>query len=451
MERALIPLSSAAYSWTARIIRFTLFINQQWNEMPTNIRTIFRPIGLAIPSVAIIGELAFARKGLSNGKKIGAQLEGWTQMFQSLVSNQGQWRLSFRKYYTILYSVASMSKAYSSLGVQQKMMRELLEACAFPTLEPKEFSIHKALLYDIFGREVVDGGRSHTNNQPALISLRKDIKTTAEKAGLYVGEEFISKAVDFHDMLIKKPCIALSGHPMTGKSTILRTVVDKINSRNLEDRVINVKYCNVDSVELNDIFGKVSQSGKSTFNASGIIPDAFKELIRDTSVAATSPQQISSILVLDGSVGNEILERFTLEADQRLGISLDSGEKLILPSNCRIVIETSRITSWSPSSLSQCPILCIPETMVGCRDIMQKELDTFPKKLEPHRDLFLAIFDVIIVQAIEFCKNLKSNIQSVEKAHVKHACTLIKGLYEDFGDLGYDRLITFEQVCIEKY
>lgn len=28
---------------------------------------------------------------------------------------------------------------------------------------------------------------------------------------------------------------------------------------------------------------------------------------------------------------------------------------------------------------------------------------------------------------------------------MKNICTLIKGIYEDFGDLGYDRLITFEQ------
>jgi hypothetical protein len=416
----------------------------QWKKMPTNIRTLFRPIGLAMPTLAVIGELAFARKGLANGKKIGTQLEGWTHMFNSLVNNQNQWLISFRKYYAILYAVASMSKYNSSLGVQQKMMRELLESCAFPTLKSKDMGIQKSLLFDIFGRDGAEGGRTHAAAAPAITSLRKDIKVTADKSGLYVGEEFISKAVDFHDMFMKQPCLALSGNPMAGKSSILRTVIDKINSHNLEERAINVMYCNLDSVDFKDIFGQPSQ-GKISFKASGIIPEAFKELIRTTTLSGSTSQQITACLVLDGSIGNEILERFTLEADHRLGISLDSGEKLILPSSCRIVIETSRIVNWSPSSLSQCPILYIPETMVGCRDIMQKELDTFPQKLDPHRDLFLAVFDVVIIPAIEFSKTLTSNIQSVEKAHVKHACTLIKGLYEDFGDLGYDRLITFEQ------
>jgi hypothetical protein len=385
----------------------------QWKEVPTSIRILFRPIGLALPSVSAIGELAFARKGVANGKKIGSQLEGWTHIFQSLVSNQSQWKFGFKKYYSLLYAAASISKSNSSLGIQQKTMRELIEAWAFPTLSPKEISVQKVLLYDIFGREVVE--KVDNRMQNTLTSLRNDIKITAEKDGLYIGEDFISKAADFHDMLLKQPCLAISGNPMTGKSTIIRTVIEKINSHNLKERHIKIMYLDLDSNDSKDIFAPSTLTGKNAFNAFGIIPDAFKELIRSAPLAGAHPQQVSSCLVVDSMFGNEILERFLMDEDNRIGISLDSGEKLILPASCRIIIETSTVKDWSPVSLSLCPILCIPETMIGCRDILQKELGTFPRKLEPHRELFLEIFDVIIAPAIEFSKTLKSNIQSVEK------------------------------------
>lgn len=213
------------------------------------------------------------------------------------------------------------------------------------------------------------------------------VKEACHDLNLIASQQFIDKVWQLHESLMARNGVILLGATLSGKSTlykILAKVYPKImvgSSTGEDGRIVmhNISPWSLPSKYLYEW----NDPEKNKWN-DGVITKALREL----SVGSpTSPRW----LILDGHVHSELVGHLHTLLDASRKLTLPSGEILQIPQSFRVIFETSDLTYASPSTITRCGVVRVPEDIVGVDSLYLSWLkrSNLPSNLHPLLDKFV--------------------------------------------------------------
>lgn len=172
-----------------------------------------------------------------------------------------------------------------------------------------------------------------------------NLMTLAAAEGLS-GPEWLDKAGQFSRFIDLFSGVMIVGPPAAGKSAAIRAVASL--------RKASIHRIDPQTLSKAELYGRLDATTREWTD--GLVPFLLRKC---------STLEGLQFLVFDGVVEPGWAEILNSVLDDNRFLSLPTGERVMLPPNVRIVIETEGLQSATPATVSRCGMIWFPERSTG--------------------------------------------------------------------------------------
>lgn len=433
----------------------TLFLSMdishtQWENLSSSFKSSFRPVTFTMPDVGVLAETLLYANGFSSCSRMSKKLSILIKCITPLVDHSIRVEVGMKLIEQILHNASHTLRGVGGGGGDSHdyQTTEFLkvswgvEKTISPLLSPRDVPYLRNILHDVFGYHQVS---AELKAHPML----SFVQAAAHSLNLSAHDQFISKVIEIYDGIVSNQVVVIVGKSMSGKSSLLKTLEAALNLKANGQTAFHVFKCFPNMLrKMENVFGY----HKEEVWIDGVLTDSLKaanrqaEEIIDELEAHKGSQDFYSCLLVEGRLKRELLERMLNGTEKVSGASLNFGETLLLSPRTKLVFETSDVKAWSPVQLARCNIIYVPDTIVKSCHFLPNVLQELPYVLQKHSEFYQHLHSLIFVQLSNFVKtNCRSNLMVCENAATQQVFRMVSSLHLDLGDLGYERLMDFEQ------
>lgn len=326
-------------------------------ELPENLKALFRPCAMIVPDFMNICEIMLASEGFINAKDLAKKFVTLYRLNKELLSKQDHYDWGLRAIKSVLVIAGGLKRAEPTVSEDRILMRALRDT-NLAKLSKDDIEIFKGLIRDLFPRIEIE-----PKSDPELV---KAIKQATEERKLQTGENdiFISKVVQFKELLDVRHSVFVLGPAGSGKSCVWKTLAKafEIQGKRTWFHVLNPK--SVTSGELYGYTHPVSKDWKD-----GLLSFTMREMAE---TKTPNPKWI----VLDGDIDAEWIESMNTVMDDNKVLTLASNERIPLNPTMRMLFEIDHLRNATPATVSRAGILFLNETDIGWQPFKESWIET---------------------------------------------------------------------------
>lgn len=354
------------------------------NELPENLKRLFRGFSMEKPDKEIISEVILTSFGFANSSELSGILVPFFAELEASVSKQAHYDFGLRALKSILNSCGAAKKEHNdSTDTTETRLSELRLAlkCLREAIVPKLIKSDEAL----FDTLVV---KYFPGIAPTLLedsSFLEELKNYGEANGYVIHDEFLKKARQVAQIQSSHHGFMVVGKSGSGKSTLLKLVLHSISNCHGKEQyemvVIDSKVMTKEQ-----LFGSLDAVTRDWTD--GLLTGIVRAILANLRGEATKRTWV----VFDGDIDPEWAENLNSVLDDNKMLTLPNGERLQLPPNMRIVFEVDSLKYTTLATISRCGMVWVDETFVEVGYSWSKKLHDFERiesnPLEKYDDVF---------------------------------------------------------------
>ncbi|KAH8062602.1 dynein light chain binding protein [Aureococcus anophagefferens] len=309
-------------------------------ELPENLKASFRSCAMIRPDLRPICENMLMAEGFIKARPLAAKFVTLYKLSSELLSKQAHYDWGLRAVKSVLRVAGKLKRAEPEVNEEAILMRALRDFNT-PKIPAIDIPIFLRLISDLF---------------PGLdlpTKVNEDLQALASrvcaKEGLQGEDIFISKVVQFQELLDVRHSVMILGPAGAGKTTIYKTLagchnVDKPKA------VCVYEAINPKAVTSDELYGYMTLSKDWK---DGCLSIVMRNMCKEWSPYAA--HQTYKWVVLDGDIDAVWIESMNTVMDDNKVLTLVSNERIPLTESMRMVFEIHSLKNATPATLATMP------------------------------------------------------------------------------------------------
>ncbi|XP_063358685.1 dynein axonemal heavy chain 2 isoform X1 [Cydia amplana] len=381
-------------------------------ELPDNLKSMFRPIAMCVPDCLIIAEITLFSDGFTAYKVNAKKVFTLYQLAMQQLSKQDHYDFGLRSMVALLRYAGVKRRAYPNLP-EQEMVILAMRDMNVARLTAKDVPLFDGIMQDIFP-DVVVPTLDYEMLEAAISAEMRLVNLQPTKAALH-------KVIQTFETKNSRHSSILLGDTNTAKSVSWKILASTI-SRCKRDRVpgfenVQVQPMNPKALTLGELYGEYNL-------ATGEWKDGVLSSIMRTVCQDESPDL--KWIIFDGPVDAIWIENLNSVMDDNKLLTLVNSERISMPAQVSILIETLDLAVASPATVSRNGMVYNDYKDWGWWPFVNSWLDTIsdPEYKEFLRQHFLNILTPVLeLKRVHLVEG--QSVRGQELTGVRSMCRLL--------------------------
>lgn len=327
------------------------------NELPENLKKLFRTFQMVQPDVQIIIEVLLTSITFAFAQELSVTISLFFTEIATKVSNQRHYDFGLRAIKTTLGLCGKLKYKDNTEGDKIKskeyeIVKQSIHETVLPKLTSSDVETFMLLQEHCFPNVKISLGTT---------DLCLELEKICNEMGYHINLGIVQKALQLASIQRSSHGIMLSGESGSGKSTVLKMTMKALMALEGVEHtsvIISPKVFSKDH-----LYGKFDALTKQWTD--GLFTNVFRK-IQENSRGELGKR---TWIVFDGDVDPIWAENLNSVLDDNRVLTLPTGERLVLPSSVSIVFETTHLENATPATVSRCGMIWFDRSLVTNNDL----------------------------------------------------------------------------------
>ncbi|CAH0489695.1 unnamed protein product [Peronospora farinosa] len=338
------------------------------SNLPDNLKQLFRSIAMVAPDRELIAQVMLFSQGITTAEQISAKVVLLFNLCGDQLSKQPHYDFGLRALKSVLVSAGQLKRkitqaqdSSASANIEELETKALIGSITdtiLPKLVSNDVPVFETLLKGVF-----PGTEAHRIEDD---NLRAKIVELATKANYVANEQWVEKALQLYQVMQLRHGVMLVGASGTGKSSAWRILMDAmefIDGVRGEAYVIDPK-----ALSKEHLYGVLDNTTLEWTDG------VFTHLLRQVLNSVRGESEKRHWIIFDGDVDPEWAENLNSVLDDNRLLTLPSGERLEIPPNVWIMMETETLRYATLATVSRCGMVWFSHDTVKTCHIVEHYL-----------------------------------------------------------------------------
>ena len=343
------------------------------SNLPDNLKQLFRSIAMIQPDWETIAQVMLFSQGFCSSEELAGKIVLLFSLCHDQLSAQAHYDFGLRALKSVVVSAGNLKRSEYEKNQQNELLslstsqeaefeRDVLLRSVCDTVVPKlvaeDLPLLQSLLSSVFTGASV--------KQIEALQLRAMLKEVCQAHNLRPTDSFIEKALQLYQVQEIRHGVMLVGPSGSGKSSILRCLLEAMER--LDGQQGSIYTIDPKAITKEQLFGSLDNT--TTEWTDGIFTRIIRQIYNDVRGESSRRHWI----VFDGDVDPEWAENLNSVLDDNKLLTLPTGDRLLLPTNVRILFEVENLRYATPASVSRCGTVWFSQDTVTPADMFAHTL-----------------------------------------------------------------------------
>ncbi|KAI8818687.1 dynein heavy chain and region D6 of dynein motor-domain-containing protein [Fimicolochytrium jonesii] len=371
-------------------------------ELPDNLKALFRPIAMMIPDYGLIAEIMLFSEGFENAKVLAGKVVNLYKLCSEQLSQQDHYDFGMRAVKSVLTMAGALKRNNPELSEEGVLIRALRDS-NLPKFLAEDIGLFRGILSDLFpGIIIVE------QDYGALVATIKEVIIERK---MEVVDSFVTRICQLYETNKIRHGVMLVGPTGGGKTAcyeILQEACNRLKERAVaEFQAIKTWVLNPKCISMTELYGEFNLATMEWKD--GLIGYIFRQQVQDNSLD-------EKWTVCDGPVDALWIENMNTVLDDNKLLTLINGERIKMNNTMHMLFEVADLAVASPATVSRCGMVYMDPTNLGWRSYIRKWMAQLPANVsEDLKNMFWGFFDVYVDPGLRFIrKQCQEYIKSVD-------------------------------------
>ena len=328
-------------------------------ELPDNLKALFRPCAMMVPNYSLIAEVMLYAKGFGDATSLARKLCMVLILCSELLSNQKHYDYGMRAVFSILVRAGKLRLQVGDVWSEAKIVLSAVVDVNLPKFNSNDIPLFQGICSDLF-----PGIKPPESDYGPLIPT---IKSVANRNGLHPHINFTRSTIQLYETVQVRHGLMIVGQAYAGKTSVLRTLqqaMTEIDNDAMPPKV-QTYTINPKSVASTQLYGSFDPNTHEWTD--GVLAIIYRDVSKDLCGN-------SNWLVFDGPVDTLWIESMNTVLDDNKKLCLVSGEIIKMSDYMRMIFEPADLEEASPATVSRVGVVFMEPEQLGTKCLIDSWL-----------------------------------------------------------------------------
>jgi len=325
-------------------------------ELPENLKVLFRGVTMMVPDREIIIKVKLASVGYGNYDYLAKKFKVLYGLCEEQLSKQRHYDFGLRNILSVLRGAGETKRENPEADEELLLMRTLRDM-NLSKLVADDVPLFGSLLKDIFPKAKDPPKRRYEKVEAAIANV-------IPRLNLIAYSSWVTKIIQLYETSTVRHGFMVVGPAGCGKSCIIQVLLDSLTECGTPHRTCRMNPKAITSQEMYGVKDVISDEWT---------PGVFASIWQKFNNRAL---KFTTWIICDGPVDAVWIENLNTVLDDNKILTLANNDRIPMTQNCKLVFEVENLNNASPATVSRCGIVYVSASDLGYKPVLEAWLNT---------------------------------------------------------------------------